>query len=200
MERFLRQVQVGHTPESKGIDGHVAMENFENLAQRVRSGDTGPIEDVLFGQLKWLEQLVFIEAATMSGHTKLEPFLAIGYFVMKIQEQARKTAATLAAIKHGPRNTTFIHQQNQAVNQQINNKNEIISADVSNEVMEGKNARMDRGAEEKEVEAYPAIEAVDAQYGPENGGRESDFLPECKETRAKVKANDRNNEAVLGIK
>ena len=176
------------------------MENLENLAQRVRSGDTGPIEDVLFGQLKWLEQLAFIEAATMSGHTKLEPFLAIGYFVMKIQEQARKTAATLAAIKQGPRNTTFIHQQNQAVNQQINNKSEIISADVTNEVMEGQNARLDRGTEKKEVETYPTIEALDAKYGPQNGRRESGLLPECKETWAKVKPDDRNNEAVLGNK
>ena len=189
MDLFLRQVQTGNNPDANGICGHVAMESLEILAHKVRSGDTGPIEDVLFGQLKWLEQLAFIEAANMSRHTKLEPVLAIGYFVLRIQEQARKTAATLAAIRQGPRNTTFIKQQNQAVVQQVNHS-ENISAYSANKVMEVENERMDRRAEKKEVGAHSAIEALDAEYRAENAKRESASLPERTETRAKVNRND----------
>ena len=159
----------GFSETTTGIDYVQAGCSLKSLAKKVVDGDIAPVEEILFSQLKFLEQLLFVEQGMMNSQTQIPHHLSMGYFMLKVQEQARKTAATLAAIKQGPRQTIFVKQQNQAVNQQVNNS-EKKSNDLKNELLEVLHD-VDGGTQAETVRSYPALETVVVEYRTKDGER-----------------------------
>jgi hypothetical protein len=88
--------------------------------QLVAKGDTHELETTLLMQIETLDALFYdmlqqATQATMVDHLRL--FADIAF---KAQKQTRQTVSVLAEFKN-PRRTTFVKQQNVAVNQQVNN-------------------------------------------------------------------------------
>lgn len=106
----------------KGSDSNF-LDVFERLIKsniQVRDNDLWHLEEVLLNQISVLNSVFYhyIEKATAAeylGH--LQAFSEIAF---KAQKQCRVTVSALTELKN-PRRATFIRQQNNAINQQVNN-------------------------------------------------------------------------------
>ena len=86
----------------------------------VQDGQIQGIESMLAMQAKVLNAL-FNEMIVRAMSTDyIDRFQAYMGVALKSQKQARQTLSTLAEVK-SPRRTTFVRQQNVALNQQVNN-------------------------------------------------------------------------------
>ncbi|MCB1808492.1 MAG: hypothetical protein KDJ99_26070 [Candidatus Competibacteraceae bacterium] len=94
-----------------------------NDRQDIAKGDLSALEDVLFAQVKTLDAVFHRYLKRMDSTEFLNQAEAYARIALKAQHQTRQTVATLAELKH-PRRATFIKQQNNAVNQQINQSND----------------------------------------------------------------------------
>ena len=174
-----------------GISLDAASDSIKALTEKIADGDLSPVEEVLFAQIKWMEQLAFSEQANMCVQAVMPHRLAVGYFLLKIQEQTRKTAATLAQIKQGPRQTTFVKQQNQAVNQQVNNL-ENYSSNVKNELL-GEEKNVDSGTSGETGGCNPALEAVVVEYRAKDRVWQSESGKELDKIGVMGSKNDRHS-------
>ena len=90
---------------------------------KVVDGDTRRIETMLMTQAQTLDAIFhkLMKSAFKSEYvSQLQVYADIA---LKAQNQSRKALMALTEIKH-PHRTTFIKQQNNAVNQQVNNQSE----------------------------------------------------------------------------
>ena len=107
--------------DAAGLDVIEAQRLLKQQAQAVQEGDLSAIEGVLAAQLQVLHQSFSVCMAKGFGCKNMENILSYTHLALKMQEQTRKTASTLASIK-APRQTAFIKQQvNTAQNQQVIN-------------------------------------------------------------------------------
>ena len=107
--------------DAAGLDVIEAQRLLKQQAQVVKEGDLTAIEGVLVAQLQVLHQSFSVCMAKGFGCKNMENILAYTHLALKMQEQTRRTASTLASIK-APRQTAFIKQQvNTAQNQQVIN-------------------------------------------------------------------------------
>ena len=107
--------------DAAGLDVIEAQRLLKQQGQAVQEGDLSAIEGVLAAQLQVLHQSFSVCMAKGFGCKNMENILAYTHLALKMQEQTRKTASTLASIK-APRQTAFIKQQvNTAQNQQVIN-------------------------------------------------------------------------------
>jgi hypothetical protein len=93
----------------------------DNIAE-IKKGNFEPIEAALYSQALILQDY-FIRMLTMSSLSP-EPNKTqlYGHLALKAQNQCRATLSAIAGIQH-PKKTTFIKQQNNAINQQVSNNN-----------------------------------------------------------------------------
>lgn len=88
--------------------------------EKTLAGSTEKIESMLIHQAYTLECL-FHKMASKAASADYIPNIQIYFDIaMKAQKQCRQTLSALVDIKH-PRRATFVKQQNNAINQQINN-------------------------------------------------------------------------------
>ena len=107
--------------DAAGLDVIEAQRLLKQQGQAVQDGDLSAIEGVLAAQLQVLHQSFSVCMAKGFGCKNMENILAYTHLALKMQEQTRRTASTLASIK-APRQTAFIKQQvNTAQNQQVIN-------------------------------------------------------------------------------
>ncbi len=107
--------------DAAGLDVIEAQRLLKQQGQAVQEGDLSGIEGVLAAQLQVLHQSFSVCMAKGFGCKNMENILAYTHLALKMQEQTRRTASTLASIK-APRQTAFIKQQvNTAQNQQVIN-------------------------------------------------------------------------------
>ena len=107
--------------DAAGLDVIEAQRLLKQQGQAVQDGDLSAIEGVLAAQLQVLHQSFSVCMAKGFGCKNMENILSYTHLALKMQEQTRKTASTLASIK-APRQTAFIKQQvNTAQNQQVIN-------------------------------------------------------------------------------
>ena len=93
---------------------------FDQNTKEVLAGSTKKIETMLMAQAHTLDCL-FHKMTCRAMHAEYIPNTQIYLDIaMKAQKQCRQTLSALVDIKH-PRRATFIKQQNNAINQQINN-------------------------------------------------------------------------------
>ena len=92
---------------------------LEECNERLAQGDYSQIEEMLLDQSHALQAIFTKQARLMDSSETLNQFEAHGRLALKAQNQCRQTLATLLEARK-PRSSTFIGQQNNAVNQQIN--------------------------------------------------------------------------------
>ena len=139
--------------DAAGLDVIEAQRLLKQQGQAVKEGDLTAIEGVLAAQLQVLHQSFSVCMAKGFGCKNMENILAYTHLALKMQEQTRRTASTLASIK-APRQTAFIKQQvNTAQNQQVingpvNNTSKSFSGELEQPQNElrGREYGMDAGA------------------------------------------------------
>ena len=140
--------------DAAGLDVIEAQRLLKQQGQAVQEGDLSAIEGVLAAQLQVLNQAFSVCMAKGFGCKNMENILAYTHLALKMQEQTRRTASTLASIK-APRQTAFIKQQvNTAQNQQVINgpvanhtsKNFLPEPEQLQNKLRGREYGMDAGA------------------------------------------------------
>lgn len=127
--------------KSSGLDDILAMtDSMLDQIKLLNKGDMNEVETILLTQAHAL-QAIFVNAATQMAHADYMSKMQVwAQVALKAQSQCRQTLATLADIKFPRQSATFIKQQNNAVNQQVNNSQVEISKDLGigkNELLSG---------------------------------------------------------------
>lgn len=120
---------------------------------------------MLMTQAQTLDALFHRMIRKMANSEILTHFQTCAELGLKAQNQSRQTLAVLAELKH-PKRTTFIKQQNNSINQQVNNnlsqKNEKNIENRANELLsEDKHEKMDIGTKVKASSIDSPLEALE---------------------------------------
>ncbi len=141
-------------PDDMKLDYNEIQKTLQKQVKQVQEGDLAGIEGILTTQLQVLNQAFSICMAKGFNSKGFETMLAYTHAALKMQEQTRRTASTLASIK-APRQTAFIKQQvNTAQNQQVINgpvanhtsKNFLPEPEQLQNKLRGREHGMDAGA------------------------------------------------------
>jgi hypothetical protein len=134
--------------------------------RQVFNGDTEELEQILLNQVSLLDTVFYHYLSRTAKSKYLEHAQTFSDIAFKAQKQCRTTIATLTELKK-PRSATFIRQQNNATNQQINNaslkkqpikSNKIIN--LKNEQLEIDHDTVDSGAPTASIASHSPMEAV----------------------------------------
>ena len=146
-------------PDGMSLDISEMQKTLQQQMQEVQAGDLSGIEGVLTTQLQVLNQAFSVCMVKGFNSKGFETMLAYTHAALKMQEQTRRTASTLASIK-APRQTAFIKQQvNTAQNQQVINgpvanhtsKNFLPEPEQLQNKLRGREYGMDAGATIKTI-------------------------------------------------
>ena len=110
----------GEATEVKGLDSHALAKAIRKQEVLLKEGDLTSLENMLLSQSHMLNAIFTRMVVNMGKAKYLANLETYGRIALKAQNQTRQTASTLAEIK-GIKKTTFVHQLNQANNQQVNN-------------------------------------------------------------------------------
>lgn len=147
----------------------------------IQNGDLSNLEAILSTQVFSLNLLfnkmaAKIELAEEFGDAQIFVDLA-----MKIQNNCRKTVLTLSEIRN-PKKTTFIKQQNCAVNQQVNNDNTVDipkKSSLENELLKVKHVPMELRTTITAIPTDSQLETMGEINRGENSGRKGYKQDEC---------------------
>lgn len=101
-----------------GVDDSI--EAIKYSCSRVNEGDLSDVDSLLMSQAQTMNVLFQRCTSLILEQSNAVAMQAISDIALKAQKQSAKTLQILADLKH-PKRTTFIQQQNNAVNQQVNN-------------------------------------------------------------------------------
>ena len=149
----------------RGIaEGHehtsAIVEALEAGVERLRLGDIGAVEEILFVELQLLHSLTnrwLMKALNSNNPDVLKTFAGLA---LKSQEQARKTGQVIAEIKN-PKRVQFIRSQLNQLN---------VNGDS--------HAQMDAAIPRKRGGALPSEPTLDKVHWTEDGSRETKVEPE----------------------
>lgn len=105
----------------KILDTPTIMQGFKDGAKRVTDDDTKEIEQMLYTHAKTMDYVFYDALEKLSKCNMINQIETYANIAFRAQNQSRKTLLALADLKN-PHRATFIKQQNNAINQQINNK------------------------------------------------------------------------------
>jgi predicted RNA-binding protein YlxR (DUF448 family) len=170
----------GHTLDSLSI-----MKILDKSADKINKGNINEIESMLMIQAKTLEN-IFYDALRKLSRTEMIPQLQVfADIAFRAQNQSRKTLMQLAEIK-SPRRATFIKQQNNAINQQVNNdlesktENSKNSEKLANELIPELNREtMDNRGTIQTISINPTTETLEPLNRPNNPRRKKYQQDEC---------------------
>jgi hypothetical protein len=172
-----------------GLDSTALTEAIEKQEQLLKQGDLTSLENMLLSQTHVLNAVFTKMVFSMSNAKYLDNLESFARIALRAQNQTRQTASTLAEIK-GIKKTTFIHQLNNAHNQQINNNraeenlkypaNEKVICDVDGR------SKAERAGKNQQDEALVI---------PENPKGKEAFSHECNKAQNAVETNERTGEA-----
>ena len=140
---------------------------MEAVSDRVKEGDLSDLEEMLVCQTYSLQHIFMTMALKINSTTVVDHIDLFSRYALKAQNQCRSTIATLSEMKN-PKRATFIKQQNNAVNQQINQDENSKNLDKpANELLEKTDGeRLDTRETQETIGANQDLEAV----GKSNGG------------------------------
>ncbi len=133
---------------------------------QVFKGDMEELEQILLNQVSALDAVFYNYISRTARSEYLEHAQTFSDIAFKAQKQCRTTIATLAELKK-PRSATFIRQQNNATNQQVNNtalkkqprkSKKIIN--FKNELLETSYDTVDSRAPIASIASHSSVEAV----------------------------------------
>jgi hypothetical protein len=155
------------------VDVEVLMNNFNYQVDKMLQGDVRRPEIMLATQAQTLDAL-FHKMLQRAADNQVLPYIQ-GYMdiAFKAQKQCRQTLSALVEIRH-PKRSTFIKQQNNAVNQQVNNnikqKHSKKYKNHTNELLkESRNESVDTRTTITPVTTYSSVEAVGKRGGEDRG-------------------------------
>lgn len=148
--------------------GTIAIE-LAASARRLIEGNTREIEMTLLSQAQTLNVLFHRMLTQISSMEMVNQIQVFADIALRAQNQSRKTLAVLADLKH-PRRATFIRQQNNAINQQVNNGSQIKNCEnPTNElVSKVKHEKVDNGRKIKAVSINKKSATVVTLHRPTN--------------------------------
>lgn len=165
-------------PDVTGLDFNTLEKQLQAHNQALFDGDLRRVEAMLLDQAHVLQAIFTMFTQKMGTAQYIEQLDAYSRISLKAQNQCRQTLATLGELKN-PKRATFVKQQNNAINQQINQNGELAaenrknSGNSANELLEEiPSERLDIGTQETTGRADQAMEAVGKVHGAENCGRE----------------------------
>jgi hypothetical protein len=181
LQKLYEPTVIDKELDIKGIDFNEAGVQLKLMTDAVKNGDLSALESLLISQANLLHHWFCRYITLAFTGTNMEVVLARYYLALKMQEQCRKSIATIGALKM-PRQTAFIKQQNVAQNQQVieqmqitNNTapppvSENFSTNEANELLGGDilAKRMDTRALSKAIGANTEMEALGAVQRPYN--------------------------------
>jgi hypothetical protein len=139
-------------PDSAGLADY-----YLSMADSALKGDIQPIETMLMAQACTLD-LLFNKCVRIARNSEfLNGTEAYSNMAFKAQKQCRQTLLALREVQH-PQRTTFVNQQNNAVNQQVNNNSteKDFQKNSANELLtEVQHETMDRGRTAETVATHP---------------------------------------------
>ena len=155
-----------------GADFNTMVNILESKNRAVSEGDLRSIEAMLLDQSHVLQSVFMIYTQKMSNSKYTENVEAYARIALRAQNQCRQTLATLVELKN-PKRATFIKQQNNAVNQQINQsqQSEILKNRQSkaNELFEEiPHEQLDTGTPQASFRADQALETLGEVDGTED--------------------------------
>ncbi|RUQ81525.1 hypothetical protein [Legionella septentrionalis] len=153
----------------KLLDIPTIMQGLIDGAKKITDGHTKEIEQMLFTHAKTLDYVFYDALSQLADCQMINQVDIFANIAFRAQNQSRKALLALAELKN-PRRATFIKQQNNAVNQQINNSKqdhpkEFKKCDkVANELLELKENEqwMDRATQGTPIKNDPPMEALGA--------------------------------------
>jgi hypothetical protein len=113
------------------LDMETIVEELIERTKEVTDGNIKEIELMLLMQAKTLDYVFYDTLERLNAVDMLNQFEAFANIAFRAQNQSRKTLLALAELKH-PRRTTFIKQQNNGINQQVNNTAQLDSKKIKN--------------------------------------------------------------------
>jgi hypothetical protein len=183
-EIALEMLAISSITENKGDklpDINKLATDLKRHLELIQGGNMIEVENSLYSQALILQDF-FRRLMRMSVvTTHIDHLNTLGHLALKAQNQSRTTLATLADIKN-PRRATFIKQQNNAVNQQINNsENFQEKLRRANELLtEGqKYETLDFGRAEEAIGNYQELEAMVEVNRRKNQRRKRKKQNEC---------------------
>jgi len=161
----------------KGLDTNTLEESLGAFNDNLRRGSMHHVESMLLDQAHTLQAMSTHFISRLAKAEYLSQIETYARIALKAQNQCRQTIATLGELKN-PRRTTFVKQQNNAVNQQINQvglkqpKNSKIPDNSANKLLnEVEHERMDIGAPQEAVGGNQQVETVGEVNWSKNNGR-----------------------------
>jgi hypothetical protein len=103
------------------LDANQILESLIELSQSYHSDELKKLESILLMQTKALDALFYDALRKFNDANMINQVQIFADIAFKSQSECRKTIRALSELKN-PKRTTFIKQQNNAVNQQVNNK------------------------------------------------------------------------------
>lgn len=164
-----------HAIHDQRLDLGTIAKELAQSAGRLVDGNTREIEMILLSQAQTLDVLFHRMLTQLSAMQMVNQIQVFADIALRAQNQSRKTLAVLADLKN-PRRATFIKQQNNAVNQQVNNTvkqdNSKISENLANElVSKVKHEKMDDGRKVKAISVNKKSEAMATLHRPTDRSR-----------------------------
>lgn len=155
----------------EGLEQDALRKELDRQNEELLSGDTQRIETMLLDQSHTLQSMFTFFLQKMSGSKQMDQMEVFTRLALKAQNQCRQSLATLGELKN-PRRATFIKQQNNAVNQQVNNENPKKTEKDANELLEViPNERLDTRTKKETVGVDKKVEAVGEVNGCKNRDR-----------------------------
>lgn len=99
------------------------MQGLIDGAQKITESNTKEIEQMLFTHAKTLDYIFYDALSQLSDCQMINQIEVYANIAFRAQNQSRKALLALAELKN-PRRATFIKQQNNAINQQINSSSQ----------------------------------------------------------------------------
>jgi hypothetical protein len=155
----------------QGLDFNSLVEELKKANRAVFQGDLRRVEAILLDQSHVLESLFTFFTQKMAHAEYLSNLETYSRIALKAQNQCRQTLATLVELKN-PKRATFIKQQNNAVNQQINQRRENLknSDESANKLLkEIPSEQLDTQAPEAASRANQDLEAMGEVNRAEDG-------------------------------
>lgn len=150
----------------RGMDVNRLVDNLEAANARITNGNMADIEAMLYSQAMTLNTMFTDFVMTGQAQNQLKQYQVHMNLALKAQSQCRTTLEALGNIKNPP-NLSFIRQQNNANNQQVNNGQQaparVESESGSNKQLEHQHGeRLDTGTTGTTIEDDSSMEAVGA--------------------------------------
>lgn len=149
-----------------GISSPEMLGGLIKQTDKLKDGSLERVESMLLDQAHMLQAMMTFFTSKLTVTEYLEHFETYSRLALKAQNQCRQTLATLGDLKN-PKRTTFVKQQNNAVNQQIN-QDKLSSAETrknsdksANKLLEEvHHERLDFGATKETGEVNQEVETM----------------------------------------